>query len=57
MDLAIWLPTFFLLGDATSALGDGATSPQLAIWLAGLCVLGIVTLGLLTAFVSGCDKV
>jgi hypothetical protein len=30
---------------------------DLTIWLPALFVLAIVTLGLLTAFVSACDKV
>jgi hypothetical protein len=30
---------------------------DLTIWLPALFFLGIVTLGLLTAFVSACDKV
>jgi hypothetical protein len=30
---------------------------DLTIWLPAMFVLGLVTLGLLTAFVSACDKV
>ena len=30
---------------------------NLAIWLPALFVLGLVTLGLLTAFVQACEKV
>ena len=30
---------------------------DLTIWLPALFALGVVTLGLLTAFVSACDKV
>ncbi len=30
---------------------------NLASWLPALFVLGLITLGLLTAFVSACDKV
>ena len=30
---------------------------DLAIWIPGLFVLGLVTLGLMFAFVSACDKV
>ena len=30
---------------------------NLAIWIPGLVVLGLVTLGLMFAFVAACDKV
>jgi hypothetical protein len=30
---------------------------NLAIWLPGLFILGIVTIGLMFAFVAGCDRV
>ena len=30
---------------------------NLAIWLPAMFILGAITLGLLTAFISACDKV
>ena len=30
---------------------------NLVIWIPGLIVLGLVTLGLMSAFVSACDKI
>ncbi len=35
---------------------EGAIDVDLTIWLPAMFALGLVTLGLLTAFVSACEK-